>query len=273
MKTPYLIALGSIVITLLASGGNWAQTSGGSSPNSTPVVQLDDKPRSELQFSTAYESLSNGYENWRTATLDFSHRFRSGHLFYGSLLATERFRQRDRQATIGFYQPVKKNWTLQFEASVSPNYRTLPKWSAFIGVERKLRKGWNISGGYRRTHYRSAKVNLVNSGVEKYFGNYRAAYTLYVSNLQSTGTSASHRFQFNRYYGEFVSSVGVTAAIGRELESLGSSGVLQTGVRSIGISGRHWFNRRWGMNYDAAFTKQGNFYNRRGASIGISFRF
>ena len=247
------------------------QTANGLQP--APAVSQAEKPRSEVQFSYSQESLTGGYGIWRTASLDFSRKFQSGQVFYGTLLATERFRRRDQQVTVGFYQPIDRRWTLQVEASASPSRKTLPTWSAFVGIERHLSRGWNLSAGYRRTEYRSAKVNLVSSGVEKYFGNYRAAYTLYLSNLQSTGTSASHRLQFNRYYGENASSVGVTAAFGRELESLGAGGVLQTGVRSVGISGRQWFNDRWGMNYDAWYVKQGNFYDRRGANIGIRFRF
>ncbi len=229
--------------------------------------------KGEIQFNYSSESLTNGYGRWRSASLDFSHRFTARQVLYGSLLATERFNRRDRQATLGIYQPLSRKWTIQLEANASLTHRTLPKWSLFGGVERNFSRGWNVQLGYRRTNYTAAKVNLTSAGVEKYFGSYRAAYTLYISNLTTGGTSASHRVQFNRYYGENSSSVGVSGGFGRELESLGANGVLQTAVQSGGVSGRHWFNRRWGVNYDASVTRQGRFYIRRGVNIGVRYRF
>jgi YaiO family outer membrane protein len=246
-------------------------------PAASPVAPKPDETdaarRGEAQFNYSFESLSNGYGEWRTASLDISRKFSGGRTIYGSFLTTERFRRRDRQLTAGIYQPLGNKWAAQFEASVSPTHRTLAKWTAHAQIERRLEKGWNLSAGYRRTNYTAAKVNLVNAGAEKYFGNYRAAYTLYVSNLEKNGTSASHRFQVNRYYGEQASSVGIAAGFGRELESLGNRGVLQTDVQSVSINGRHWLNRRWGFNYDASWTRQGKFYVRRGLNFGIRYKF
>lgn len=236
-------------------------------------ANTEPKPTTEVQLNYAFESLTNGYGVWRSATLDFSRRFKPRQVVYGSLLATERFRRRDQQLTLGLYQPLNRKWSLQLEASISPTNRTLSKWAAFAGVERHFLKGWNVQAGYRRTNYREAKVNLANAGVEKYIGNYRAAYTLNVSNLASGGTSASHRGQLSRYYGEHSSSIGISGSFGKEIESLGTDRVLQTSVAGGGISGRHWFNGRWGVNYDVSATRQGRYYVRRGVNIGIRFRF
>ena len=241
-------------------------------PSSDPKAE-NNTPQWEVQLNYTFEKLSNGYGDWQSASLDFSRKFKTRQTLYGSFLRTSRFRSRDEQATLGFYVPLNDKWAVEFEASVSPTHNTLAKWTARGRIERQFGKGWVVSAGYRRTVYNAAKVNLISLGAEKYFGNYRAAYTLYVSDLQKTGTSASHVFQFNRYYGEQVSSIGVTGGFGRELESLGNQGVLQTSVRSIALSGRHWVNRRWGINYGAALTQQGKFYLRRGLNIGFRIRF
>ncbi len=227
----------------------------------------------EIQLTYSFDRLSDNYGSWRTASLDFSRKYRSRRTFYGALLKTERFGRRDSQATLGIYQPLSRKWALMLEANYSPTHRTLAKWSAFGGLEHNFGKGWNGQVGYRRTQYPSAKVNLTSATAEKYFGNYRAAYTLALINLEKVGTSAAHRLQFARYYGEQASSVGVTVGCGRELESLGSQGVLQTDVKSIGVSGHHWINKNWGINYDASLTGQGKFYLKQGASIGVRFRF
>lgn len=230
--------------------------------------------RTELQFNYTYENLTNNYGEWHTATVDFIRFLSKRQVIYGTLLSTRRFGQRDRQITIGIYQPLSRKWTVQLEAGASPAHRVLPKWSALGQIERSFKKGWNAQIGYRRTHFTAARVNVGIVGAEKYWGNYRAAYTLYIINLENTGTSASNRFQFNRYYGEQVSSVGVSAGFGRELENLGSNrGVLRTGVQSASLSGRHWFNRHWGIGYDVSLVRQGNLYSRGGLTLGLRYKF
>ena len=268
MNTPrYLkttLAISLLTLSLLITA---------TSAQDSKAKSISAQPTTEVQLNYSFEGLTNGYGVWRSVTLDFSRRFKPRQVVYGSLLATERFQRRDQQMTLGIYQPLNRKWSLQLEASTSPTNRTLSRWTAFSGIERNLPKGWNVQAGYRRTHYREAKVNLANAGVEKYFKNYRAAYTLYISNLASGGTSASHRVQFNRYYGEYSSSIGISGSLGKEIESLGSGRVLQTSVAGAGVSGHHWFNGRWGVNYDASATRQGRYYVRRGVNIGIRFRF
>ncbi len=252
------------------------------SPNASPTpiaLPSNDKnaspgeKKTEIQFNYTYESLTKNVGEWHTASVDFIHNLSKRKVVYGTLLATKRFGQRDLQFTLGIYQPLNRKWTVQLEGGASPTHRVLPKWSALGQIERSFKKGWNAQVGYRRTHFTSARVNLGIAGVEKYWGNNRAAYTLYVSQLANTGASASNRFQFNRYYGENVSSVGVSAGFGRELESLGSRGVLQTDVQSVALTGRHWFNRHWGIGYDASLVRQGNLYTRRGLTFGVRYKF
>jgi YaiO family outer membrane protein len=60
--------------------------------------------------------------------------------------------------------------------------------------------------------------------------------------------------------------------VGKELENLGTC-ILQTGVRSFAVQGRHWANSRWGVSYDATFTVQGDIYKRRGVNVGLRHRF
>jgi len=253
-----------------------------SSPNASPTpfaLPSNDKnaspgeKKTEIQFNYTYESLTRNLGEWHTASIDFIHYFSKRQVVYGTLLATKRFGQRDRQFTVGIYQPLNRKWTVQLEGGVSPTHRVLPKWSALGQIERSFKKGWNTQVGYRRMHFTSARVNLGIVGVEKYWGNYRAAYTLYVSQLANTGASASNRFQFNRYYGENVSSVGLSAGFGREIESLGNRRVLQTDVQSVALSGRHWVSRHWGINYDASLVRQGNLYTRRGLTFGVRYKF
>lgn len=272
-----------IVAIILLKGSAFAQTSSAPSQIPTPTpppsavsdnASPGEQRRTEVQINYTSESLTNGFGKWRSASVDFSHKFSQRKTLYGSYRETDRLKQRDREFVLGYYHPLSRKWLLLVEAGASPSHKVLPKWSALVQVERNFKNGWNLQGGYRRTEFNTAKVNLGIAGFEKYWGNYRAAYNLYINNLQNGGTSASQRFQFNRYYGDPVSSVGISFGFGRELENLGvGRGVLRTEVQSFSVSGQHFFNRRWGLNYGLVIHRQGNLYNRRGGQIGLRFRF
>lgn len=263
------------LIGLLSPGAAAQQSSAVSTNGELKTAAAESKKNvNEVQLNYSYESLSNNFGSWRETSLSFYRQLKPRQTFYASYRLTERLKQQDNEGTIGIYQPLSRKWSLVLEGSASPTHRILPKWSVFAQAERKFKKGWNAQAGYRRTVYNSAKVNLLNAGAEKYWGNYRAAYTLYVSNLVRSGNAASHRVQFNRYYGEQSSSFGVGFAAGRELESLGrSGGVLQTDVQSFSVSGRHWLSSKWGINYGLIAHRQGKLYTRRGINIGLRFRF
>lgn len=228
--------------------------------------------RLEVEAGYSYEYLTNGFAPWQSAHLFVGKRFASRQSLYGVYRETSRVRQRDREGLIGFYQPLGRRWAVLLEANASPTHRILAKWSALAQVERQFGKGWVGSAGYRRTVYKTAQVSTGAFTVERYFSRYRAAYTLYVSGLEGAGTSASHRGQFNYYYGEQSSTLGVSFAAGRELENLGTR-ILRTGVQSFAVQGRHWVNSRWGMNYDATLHRQGEIYTRKGFSVGLRHRF
>ena len=219
------------------------------------------------------ESLSNGYGSWRSASINFVHKFSRRKALYGRYSETERFRRRDREVQIGIYQPLSDKWTLLLEGNASPTHKVLPKWSAMAQIERTIDKTWIVKGGYRRTNLNTAKANIAKTEVEKYWGNNRAAYALSVNNLENVGTSPSHRIQYSRYYGERVNSFNVSTAFGRELESLGELGTLQSNIKNLSVSGRHWFKRSLGFSYGFTLHKQGDLYNRQGFNIGLRYKF
>jgi YaiO family outer membrane protein len=228
--------------------------------------------RLEVEVGYAYDHLTKGFAPWQSAHLFVGKRFASRQSLYGLYRETLRVRQRDREATIGFYQPLDTRWAVLLEANASPTHRILAKWSALAQVERELGKGWIGSAGYRHTIFNSAQVLTGNFGAERYFSSYRAAYTLYISGLQGAGTSASHRAQLNYYYGEQSNTLGVSFSAGKELENLGTR-ILRTGVRSVAIQGRHWVSSRWSVSYDASLHLQGDIYTRKGFSVGLRHRF
>ena len=271
--------IGAVLLPLLLfasiAGAQTPTASGGAGekiPNEKKEKEVDSSGGVDVETGFSVEHLSNDFAPWREGYLSVSKRFRSRRAIYGVYRVTNRVRQADNEMTVGFYQPLGRRSTIFVEASASPTHRVLPKFSTLVQFEQAFKKGWGAQVGWRHTEFRTARTNTGIFTAEKYFSNYRAAYTLYLTNLAAGGgTSAAHRVQLTKYHGE-KNSFTVSAAAGRELENLGER-ILRTDVQSFGIGGRHWINSRWALNYSYNFTRQGKIYTRQGFNFGIRYRF
>ena len=240
----------------------------------TATTQQKASPELILEFGTDYEALNNDRPDWQSYFIRFNRKFSSGQMLYGEATTVRRFDQTDPSLTIGWYQPLNESrrWTTNVEVSGSPTHDVLPAFSFYGQIERNFGKGWLGHAGLRHSHYSDDKVNIGVFGVEKYFKAYRGAYTLYVAHLNGSGTSVSHAFQGNYYYGE-RNSVGMGIAFGQEIESIGNGRFIRTDVQEVSLIGRHWFNQKWGMSYVALWHRQGSDYTRGGPQIGLLYRF
>ena len=240
----------------------------------SPVVaQVGDAPRPTLQFGVAFEALSNGLDPWRSASLDISGSPSRHQTVYGALRETTRFSMLDHDVMAGFRQRVSRRVTLVAEGQVSPSHHVSPKWDGLAQVEVVADGGWNVQSGLRHREYTSATVTLGATTVERYWGRYRGAYTLYLSHLADAGSSASHRVHGDYFYGPLSSSIGVSLAAGSELESLGPLGVVRTHVRSAALVGRQWLTPSWFARYDVLVHEQGVLYTRTRVSASLGHRF
>ncbi len=243
------------------------------------VVTAQDKPvataepkRVQIELHTTYERLSHGYAPWFSLALEASKKLANRRVIYGAVRQTSRFSLRDQEAMGGIYVPLGKRWLAQVEASVSPSHRVLPKWSVFGQLGRELGRGWVAHAGFRRTAYNQTSANLTVLTLERYWKNYRGAYALYLAQLPGVGVSVSHSVQASYYYRE-RNAIGLTVAAGQELSNLGARGLLRTEARAVALSGRHWLNNRWTVNYDLNWNRQGDIYTRKGARVGFRFHF
>jgi YaiO family outer membrane protein len=141
-------------------------------------------------------------------------------------------------------------------------------------AEKTFGRGWVAHFGARYTAYNLVKARTVYGLAEKYWGNNRAAYTLYVTNLTNAGTAPTHRFQYNRFFGEKLNSFGAAASFGKEHENLGPNiGILRNQTWSASVSNRYWLSKKIGLNVDASIHRQGDLYYRRSLNFGIRYRF
>jgi len=249
-----------------------SRTVANSGNKTSTTTQVD--PELILELGGSYEHLTNGSPDWQSYFLAFNRKFASGQTLYGSGSAVRRFDQTDPNLMVGFVQPLgdSRSWIATFEGAGSPTHQVLPVFSLSGRIDHKFGAGWVGNAGIRFNTYGQDKVTMGIFGVEKYFKQYRAAYTVYVAHLNGQGTSVSHLGQLNYYYGD-RNSVGINVALGQEIESLGEGRLLRTPVTEVSISGRHWINKKWGFSYWGGWHRQGTLYTRSGAQIGLLLRF
>lgn len=242
-------------------------------PVSAQAADRAPDAANDAETGFSHYTLTNGYADWDSAYFDAGHRFARHHSVYGELRQARRFGLTDRELSGGYYYPVSPRWIVLVEASASPEHHFLPKHSAHGQLQVSFAGGWDIQGGIRRAWYTQTPTDIATLTGERYWGRYRAAYTLYLARLPNSGTAPSHKATLSYYYTDH-SNLTLTLARGRQLQSLGPSlGVLLLDVRSISIGGRHWITPAWGITYMALSERQGNLYSRKGIRIGLRYAF
>jgi YaiO family outer membrane protein len=251
--------------------GNSAQGAAQSPPQGASTVRNGTRDL-RVQFGVAHESLSGGRDPWRSVTLDLSNS-RNGQTFYGAVRETTRFSMLDHQFMAGLSRRLSPRLTAVAELEVSPSHELLAQWAVLGQVIAIVGNGWNVQPAFRHGEYTTASVNMGAVTAERYWGPYRAAYTLYVGHLVGGGVAPSHRAHGDYFYGSHGSNVGFSVATGHELESVEFRGVLKTEVRSAALVGRQWLTPRWFLVYDAVVHKQGIYYTRKRLGLGLGYRF
>lgn len=226
----------------------------------------------QVEAGLTRDYLNKGYADWRSSYVEAENKLGERQVVYGMLRETDRFAQKDAELLAGYYHPLGKQWTGLLEGNISSTHIILPRLSALAQLQYAWDEGWGAYVGLRHTEYDSASTNLGIFTLERYWGNYRAAYALYSGYLANAGSTISQRMQFSRYYSDH-SWLGIALSGGQELENLGSRGVLQTNVQSLIFNGRHWLSNEWAVSYEVSVTQQGDFYTRNGASLGLRRQF
>jgi YaiO family outer membrane protein len=232
----------------------------------------DFEPVSEYEIGGSYDSLDNGYDDWNGVYLEGSYSPSRNKTYYAAVESTERFSQREAEILAGAYLPLDADWSLMLEASFAPGADVLPQWAAMAGLHRTLDDGWGLRGGFRHAEYADSRYELLNLGVDRYWGDWLAGYTLYIGWPEGADTSVSHLARLDRYYGK-SNRIGILAGVGKESESVGQDRLLTSNTRTFGVIGRHWINPEWALSYSATWQRQGDVYNREGLRVGLRRKF
>jgi YaiO family outer membrane protein len=273
-----------LVVTVIFSCQVFAQND--PQPSPTPAVDKYEKLAAEtesdepeykkynVQLNYSTESLSRNLGIWKTASLYMERKFKNRQLVWMNYTLSNRKSVRDQYLEVGTYKPLKNRWAITAEAGFSPTHKFAGKFSVKGEVEKGFANGLVIHGGSRFTAFSTIKASTVYGQTEKYWGQNRAAYTLSITKITTAGTAPSHRFSYNRYYGERVNNFGVAASYGRENENLGLNlGILSSKTWSVTFSEKHWMTKNFAVNVNATIHRQGKLYYRRGLNFGFHYRF
>jgi YaiO family outer membrane protein len=227
---------------------------------------LINKPSNQVEAGVGYDTLTNGRGHANLEYLDFVHRFAPQKLMYGSLRQTQRFQLNDTQFLLGGYYSLPSGMTLNVEGNFSGTHELVPMNSEMASLQVPISKGWFVTGGLRHSKYTSSTSYQEFGVLEWYVGDYRLAYTL--SSTQARGeTLFGNRVSLSRYYND-TSYVMLNLGQGREVEQ-GLNQNIFFNTTSIGLNGRHWFNKDWAMSWSLGSTRQDSAYTRTGGSLGL----
>jgi YaiO family outer membrane protein len=228
----------------------------------------------EMEAGFSHEELTKDRPDWNSLYLEAAHDFAPRQTLYGLLREVERFDLRDTEIAAGYYHPLGANWTALIEASHSPDHNVLPRGSVLGHLSWAAGSGWVLSGGMRFNEYALNDTRVLMAGVERYFGSYRAGYTLYNGKPEGESSASSHRLSFDRYYDGERSRIGVGVTWGREIEYVGPpAGVIVSDVRAFSLLGRHWLSRDWAVTWELGTHEQGDLYRRTGGRLGLRHSF
>lgn len=226
-------------------------------------------PLNALELGYGRESLTNNFSDWTNAYLLGSRKLGARQTVYGGLRETERFGLKDSEAHGGLYFPLGDTWGGIIEGSYSPTHEVLAQGSVYGFLQKNFQGGWGLGLGLRHNEYTSTASNVTSLLAERYWGNFRGAYTLYSGRPEGASSAASHRLQLSYYYAD-RSTVGMSYTNGREVENVGPPrGVVATDVQGWSVSGQHWLTPSWALTYDLIQHEQGSLYRRQGLQLGL----
>ncbi|MCC7548699.1 MAG: hypothetical protein IT532_13115 [Burkholderiales bacterium] len=183
----------------------------------------------------------------------------------------------------GVYRPVSERLTTLLETTQSLSTGLTSEWSLLGQVGTSFGDGWGFSAGLRHSELGLqqplAAMPAVSAGyadlgmlsLERSWNGYRGSYTYYAGRADNGGSASGHRFQLHYFYGE-RNSIGLSYTHGQTL-GLGPHTPDESDLRNLGITGEHWFTRRWAVNYNALVEDFGDGGLKPELRLGLRLRF
>lgn len=226
----------------------------------------------ELEAGYDGQNLDNGQQDWSEAFAGVAHRDGAGRTWLGRAAHVRRFDQDDTTLLGAAYLPLAAKTVLYGEVFASPTHNIMAKWSALLQVEQGLTQGFGVLAGARRTEYNASTLDALYLGAEKYFGDFRLAYTWSPTHSDVAGDGYGNLAQFSWYYAP-LNRVSLAYSWGKEVDRPDLGITSATYVSGWALYGRHMFAPSMGLGYVVAHNRQGSLYDRDGVSVSVIYRF
>jgi YaiO family outer membrane protein len=262
-------ALAAGTLALAVSAWAHADSAVATAPRASGESTL---PRSSLELGYARETLSTNPYAWTDSYAQYVRQFAPRTVAIGRITESSRFGLDDSTALAAGYLPLGEKTTLFMEAVVSPTHRVLPLHTLHAQLARSLTDGWGVLGGLKHLTYNTTAVDVIDLTVERYFGAFRAAWTITPSRSETAGSASAQRLQLSYYYGD-GNAVQLLVASGREVDKpVAVDSVIATDVRNISLFGQHALSPAWVFVYGLGYTEQGATI-RKAVNAGLRFRY
>ena len=189
------------------------------------------------------------------------------------------------EMSAGVYHPISERLNSLLEATQTQGMGLTSEWSMLGQIGASFGDGWGLNAALRHSELGlqqgplglsayapagSADLGMVS--LERWWNSYRGSYTYYAGRTDGGNSASGHRFQVHYFYGD-RNSVGLSYTLGPSL-GLGASANADEGdLRNMGITGEHWFTRRWALNYNALVEDFGDGELKPELRLGLRLRF
>lgn len=239
----------------------------------TSIPVPTQSAHSNFETGGSYENLDRNFASWNSAYIGGFRSFGPRSNIYGRASQVQRFDMQDVAIMGGLTRPLTERWTLGVEADYNPAHHFLPQWALQGSAHFRMDHGFGALFNFRHAGYSLLDTDTGSIGLERYWGNFRIAYTLYISQLQSAPEPTfSHLGQIAYFYSD-RNQVGIAIGGGQQVMLLGPGRLLNADVESYALLGQHWVTQKWALVYDISLNVQGTAYTRYGATFGIRYAF
>lgn len=252
---------------------NWQQFSPPPAEKLAATSAPTQSTHSNFETGGSYENLDRNFASWNSAYIGGFRSFGARSNIYGRASQVQRFDMQDVAIMGGLTKPLTERWTLGVEADYNPAHHFLPQWALQGSAHFRMNHGFGALFNFRHAGYSLLDTDTGSFGLERYWGNFRIAYTLYISQLQSApAPTFSHLGQIAYFYGD-RNQVGIAIGGGQQVMLLGPGRLANADVESYALLGQHWVTPKWALVYDLSLNVQGTVYTRYGATFGIRYAF
>lgn len=223
------------------------------------------------EIGGSYEHLTNGYNPWTSQYLDVTIPLKAEGLVNVNILNADRFSQNDTAGYLNYAYPFSYG-VLSAEGGYTVNPQFLTKDLYGIGWNGRLPYSFNYLLSARTSQYLSGETQTINMGIDKYYGEYRFAYTLVRSVLDYSERSWLSKFQV-QWLGESGHKVGLLYATGHEPMVVTIGNLSNIDVVTYQADGLYKMTNTISLTVSAWHAVQGSYYQRNGGQLGVRVAF